>query len=97
MAAPEHSPDYRWLKRGRQRILVIRDMEPNHPVTGEELRKKLNYAIKDRPKLSLREISRHLTSFEKKGMVKCLDSDQPYGRHYILTKKGERIKKNVKP
>ncbi|MFH1636935.1 MAG: hypothetical protein ABIB71_00755 [Candidatus Woesearchaeota archaeon] len=27
--APENSADYRWLKRGRQRLLVIRDIPAN--------------------------------------------------------------------
>lgn len=85
-----------WVKRGKQRRLVIQELENEQPVTGEELRKKMNTIIKTEPKFSLREISRNLRGFQQKGIVECLDDDAPYGRHYILTKKGSVIKEKIK-
>jgi len=85
--------DYGWIIRGRQRSKVIM-MFPNTPITAETLRKEIN--SKTDLKLSLREVSRHLTSFTKQGLLKCLTPDAPYCRLYILTEKGKMIKLEVK-
>jgi hypothetical protein len=85
--------DYGWIIRGSQRSKVIK-MFPDKPITAETLRKEIN--SKTDLKLSLREISRHLTSFTKQGLLKCLTPDAPYGRLYILTEKGKMMKLEVK-
>lgn len=68
-------------------------MLPDKPITAEELRKDIN--AKTDLKLSLREMSRHLTSFAKQGFLKCLTPNEPYGRLYVLTEKGKKIKKLI--
>lgn len=74
---------------GSQRKEVIRLLSDN-PITAEELRKKINE--KTNLKLSLREMSRHLTSFAEKGFVKCLNSNAPYNRLYLITNTGKKIR-----
>ena len=54
--------------------------------------KSVNEKIKEGTKLSLREVSRQLTSFKKKKMVICIDEELPWGRSYLLTKFGIKIK-----
>jgi len=79
---------------GSQRKEVMR-LLPNKPFTGEEFRKKINE--KTSLRLSLREMSRHLTSFVKKGFAKCLNPDAPYNRLYLITNKGSKIRENFNP
>ena len=81
---------YAWINMGSQRKEVIK-LLPDKPITAEELRKKVNE--KSSLKLSLREMSRHLTSFVKQKFVKCLNPDAPYNRLYIITSAGKKIKK----
>ena len=71
-------------------------MKNDEPITGEELRKKIDKKIKEEPKLSLREISRHMATFKNNGIVECLDEGAVYSRHYILRKKGSVIKEKNK-
>lgn len=85
--------DYSWIIMGSQRKEVIK-LLPDVPVTAEELRKKIN--DKTSLKLSLREMSRHLTSFAEKGFVKCLNPDAPYKRPYIITNLGKKIREDLK-
>ena len=100
MTSLHHDKDlwkkFSWIKKGRQRRIVIQELENDEPITGVELRKKINQKIPEEPKLSLREISRHMTTFKDKGLVKCLDEDAVYSRHYILTKKGLVIKEKIR-
>jgi len=81
-----------WIKRGRQRKLVITELQKDQPVFAEELRKSVNDKVKSGTKLSLREISRQLSSFKEKKIVICLDEELPCGRSYLLTKLGSKIK-----
>ncbi|MDO8623246.1 MAG: hypothetical protein Q7R52_03285 [archaeon] len=80
---------YSWINMGSQRKEVIKFL-PDKPITAEELRKKINE--KGSLKLSLREMSRHLTSFVKQGLAKCLNPDAPYNRLYIITNNGKKIR-----
>ncbi len=80
---------YGWINRGKQRREVIKYI-PDKPITAEELRKEIN--SKTELKLSLREMSRHLTSFADKGLMECLTPDEPYGRLYIITSPGKKVK-----
>jgi len=75
---------------GSQRKELIRFLQ-DEQFTGEVLRKKINE--RGTLKLSLREISRHLTSFAEKELLICLNPKAPYNRLYILTKKGKEIRK----
>ena len=81
-----------WIKRGRQRKLVLSELQKESPVFPEEFRKSVNGKIKTGTKLSLREVSRQLTTFKEKKIVICLDEDLPWGRSYLLTKFGIKIK-----
>ena len=81
-----------WIKRGRQRKLVLEELPYNHPAFPEELRKETNAKIKTGTKLSLREVSRQLTDFKEKGIVVCFDEELPWGRSYLLTNWGLKLK-----
>ena len=83
---------YAWVKRGTQRKTVIKFLF-DKPVTAEDFRKEVN--AKTDLKLSLREMSRHLTSFTKQGILDCLTPKAPYGRLYAMTKLGRRIKNEI--
>ena len=83
---------YAWIKRGKQRREVIR-LLPEKPFIPQEFRKTINE--KTILKLSLREMSRHLTSFAKQGLVTCLTPQSPYGRLYTITSLGRKIKKEI--
>lgn len=41
--------------------------------------------------LSLREMSRHLSDFEEKGLVKCINPNDPYNKIYETTSKGKKL------
>lgn len=84
--------DMIWLVRGSQRKLVFSNL-PNEPFMPNKLRKELNEKLKI--PLSLREMSRHLRDFEKRGFIQCINKDDPYNRIYILTKKGNNTKTNL--
>jgi hypothetical protein len=81
-----------WIKRGRQRKLVLKELLEDQPIFPEELRKSINEKIKDGTKLSLREVSRQLAHFKTKKIAICLDEELPWGRSYILTDLGNKIK-----
>jgi DNA-binding PadR family transcriptional regulator len=82
-----------WIKRGRQRKLTILALKEEEPIYAVELKKRINNNVKEGTKLSLREISRQLNNFKNQNLVLCLDEEMPYSRSYVLTKKGEKIKK----
>lgn len=82
--------DYSWVNLGSQRKEVMK-LLPDKPITAEKLRQKINE--KSSLKLSLREMSRHLTSFLKRGLTKCLNPDAPYKRLYVITNNGKKIRK----
>lgn len=79
---------YKACKSAKERFLIAVLFDSG--ARAEELRKEVN--AKTNLKLSLREMSRHLTTFAKRGFVKCLTPDAPYGRLYVLTEAGKRIK-----
>lgn len=83
---------YGWIKRGKQRKDVIK-LLPNKPITAEEFRKEIN--AKANLKLSLREMSRHFTSFTKQGIMQCLTPKEPYGKLYLITELGKKIQKEI--
>jgi len=89
MENPKFWKDYTWINMGSQRKEVMK-LLPDKPIAAEELRKEIN--DKSSLKLSLREMSRHLTSFVKKGFAKCLNSDAPYNRLYVITNSGKKIR-----
>lgn len=83
---------YAWIKRGNQRREVIKIL-PDRPFTAEDFRKEIN--TKTALKLSLREMSRHLTSFAKQGIIECITPEAPYGRLYIAKKVSKELKKEI--
>jgi DNA-binding transcriptional ArsR family regulator len=83
---------YSWAIMGSQRKEVIKFL-PDKPITAEELRKKINE--KTSLKLSLREMSRHLTSFVEQEFTKCLNPDAPYNRLYLITDLGKKIREKL--
>ena len=85
---------YGWINRGRQRKLIIAKLT-DKPITGEEFRKQINATLPSKNQLSLREISRHFTTFTQKEIMICLTPDVPYGKLYVLTDKGKRIQKEL--
>ncbi len=84
---------YAWINRGKQRKEVLKLFQ-DKPLTAEEFRKDINQ--KTNLKLSLREMSRHLTSFTKKKILKCMTPNAPYGRLYQITNRGKLIRKEFK-
>ncbi|VVB83634.1 Uncharacterised protein [uncultured archaeon] len=84
--------DYAWVNMGSQRREVIKFLSEK-PLTAEALRRIINE--KGSLKLSLREMSRHLTSFVKHNLAKCLNSDAPYNRLYLITNMGKKIKEKL--
>ena len=85
---------YAWVVRGSQRKLAISYMEK--PMTVTELKKRINFNVKPPQKqLSLREVSRQLTSFEEQGLAKCLNPKDALGHIYQLTQKGMLLREEV--
>ena len=79
-----------WLLRGSQRKEVFLNIPENEFMPNKfrkELNKKLNIS------LSLREMSRHLRDFERKGFLNCINKEDPYNKIYVISKKGKRIRK----
>ena len=81
-----------WLIRGSQRKNFFLKI-PEKTFLSNKIRRELNE--KDKMKLSLREVSRHIRDFEKKEIVRCLNPSDPYNRIYELTAKGKKYKKEV--
>ena len=92
MSNAKYLKEYAWINMGGQRREVMR-LFPDKPITAEELRKKINE--KSSLTLGLREMSRHLTTFAKRGILKCINPDAPYNRSYIITDKGKKIRKQL--
>lgn len=85
---------YAWIVRGSQRRLAISYMEK--PMIVTELKKRINSNVKPPQKqLSLREVSRQLTTFEEQGIAKCLNPKDVLGRIYQLTQKGSLLREEV--
>ena len=77
---------------GKQRVAVIKSL-PDNPFTAEDFRKRIN--SEKGLKLSLREMSRHLTSFTKEKLLRCLNPQAPYSRLYLITENGKKIKNKI--
>ena len=82
-----------WFLRGSQRKDVFVNL-PDNEFMPNKLRKELNQKIG--LNISLREMSRHLRDFERRGFVKCINSEDPYNKIYKITDKGLRAKEKVK-
>ena len=79
-----------WLLRGSQRKEVFLNIPENEFMPNKlrrEFNKKLNIS------LSLREMSRHLRDFERKGFLKCINKGDPYNKIYVISEKGKRMRK----
>jgi DNA-binding HxlR family transcriptional regulator len=74
-----------WILRGRlkRRVLIVLDK----PKTASILAKEL--------KTHRSTISDILIQMEEKGIVECLDPEQPYNRYYKLTSKGIDLHKEI--
>ncbi len=81
-----------WILRGSQRKEVFLKL-PDKEFMPNKFRKELNE--KTDLNISLREMSRHLKDFEKKGFVKCANSTDPYNKFYKITDKYTKCKKKV--
>ena len=92
MENPKFWRTYSWVNLGSQRKEVMK-LLPDKPITAEELRKKINN--KSSLNLSLREMSRHLTSFLKQELTECLNPEAPYNRLYLVTEIGKKIRKQI--
>lgn len=88
---PTIDKDLVWLLRGRQRKLVFAKLKPQF--MANSLRKEINKELQ-KP-LSLREMSRHLRDFEKKKLVRCLNSEDPYNKIYVISESGKRLQKKL--
>lgn len=82
-----------WLLRGSQRKIVFLNI-PKDPFMPNKLRKELN--DKKETALSLREMSRHLRDFEKRGLINCINKEDPYNRIYTITNKGVKALQRLK-
>ena len=81
------SKDSIFIKKGKLRGEVLNLLEK--PFTATELSKKMS---KHRS-----SISRILIDFERVGLVRCINKEDDRFRHYVLTKKGEEARKELKP
>jgi len=93
---------YSHIIRGVQRKVILKYL--NKPMTPTELKDELrDFERKRRVRkskeikiirgLNFNNISRILRSFDKLGIVKCLTPNEKVGRIYVLTEKGEKLKK----
>jgi hypothetical protein len=82
-----------WILRGSQRKEVFVNL-PDNEFMPNKLRKELNQKIS--LNISLREISRHLGDFEKRGFVNCINAGDPYNKIYKITIKGLKAREKVK-
>jgi len=74
-----------WVLRGRLKQKVI--IALNKPKTATILSKEL--------KTHRSTISNILKQMEKRGVLVCLDPNQPYNRFYKRAQKGEKILKEI--
>ena len=81
-----------WLLRGSQRKDVFLNL-PDNEFMPNRFRKELNQ--KSDLNISLREMSRHLRDFEKRGFVKCVNSEDPYNKIYKITDRGLKTKEKI--
>ena len=82
-----------WLLRESQRKTIFLSL-PKEPFMPNKLRKELN--DKKEVSLSLREMSRHLRDFKKRGLVNCINKKDPYNKIYAITNKGLKTTQKLK-
>ncbi len=80
-----------WLLIGRQRRLVFSKLKAEF--MPNSLRKEINQEM-EKP-ISLREMSRHMRNFEKRGLIRCLNKKDPYNKIYVLTERGVDLQENL--
>lgn len=74
-----------WVYRGRLRRRILEALEA--PKTATRLEKELD--------THRSTISQSLIEMTGKGLLECLDKDQPYNRFYKRTSKGDEINTEV--
>jgi predicted transcriptional regulator len=74
---------YSWIIRGSQRVEMLKAMDK--PMTPTQVKKAAN--------LGLNNVSDNLRLFVEQKIAKCLNEKEKLGRIYVLTEKGERIRK----
>lgn len=82
-----------WVKRSKnRRSVLLYLLSVNEPRTPSEVSSKIE--------VSMNHISRALRqmtgSDERPALVKCLNPDAPYDRHYKLTDKGKELAQKIK-
>jgi hypothetical protein len=76
---------YSWVIRGSQRRAIILAMES--PITPTQVKKITGFGLNN--------VSDILRSFVEQKIAKCLNEDEKLGRIYVLTEKGNKIKKLI--
>lgn len=76
---------YSWVIRGKQRISIIRAM--SKPLTPTQIKKLTGFGLNN--------VSDILRLFAEKEIDRCLNEEDRLGRIYILTQKGEKLKKII--
>jgi predicted transcriptional regulator len=76
---------YSFIVRSSQRVDILTILQK--PMTPTQISKDL--------KLSTSHISRTLTQFSRKGLVKCLTPSERVGKIYELTKGGKEILEKI--
>ena len=74
-----------WVYRGRLRRQILNALDT--PKTATKLEKELD--------THRSTISQSLIEMTAKGLLECLDKDQPYNRFYKRTSKGDKINLEV--
>ena len=82
-----------WVKRSKNRSAVlIYLLNVGDPRTPSEISSKIEVSMNHTSR-ALREMA---DETERPKLVKCLNPDAPYDRHYGLTDKGKEIAQKIK-
>ncbi len=81
--------DLGYVLRGKQRRTVLGVMD------GPMLPSQIARSIKGQYSISLNNVSRVLRDLERKGLVKCVTPDKATGRIYLLTDRGQCVRKQL--
>ncbi len=76
---------YSWVIRGNQRRKVVQAID----------KPKIPTEIKKEVKMSLTNVSKILSAFKKKGLVRCLTPNSKTGKIYELTEAGKNIREEM--
>ena len=79
-----------WILRGSQRREIIKVIDK--PKIPAQIYKE---SIRLNPKITRNSVSDVLRAFVRKGLVKCINPNERKGRIYVLTPKGEKIRKKI--